>query len=133
VAAGEQVLVGQRERVGRVAQQARPAVGDRREVAVERAAQLRDRGRQRVLEVAVAAVPEAVAGHVDGGAEAAAVEEVGEVRALSLVQQRLADREPARVELVGEVNPGERVDARGEGALGGEGGHAGRAIRGRIS
>ena len=77
-AALEQLGVLEREGVVVTAEQARPVVRDRREVPVERAAQLGDRVRQRVVEVAVAAVAEAIAGHVDGGAEAPAVEQVGQ-------------------------------------------------------
>ena len=77
-AALEQLLVLEREGVAGAAEQRRPLVRDRREVAVERAAQLGDRVRERMLEVAIAAVAEAMAGHVDRRAEAAAVEQVGE-------------------------------------------------------
>jgi hypothetical protein len=94
-----------RERVGGAAQALRPAVGDRREPAVEALAQLADRRRERVVEVAVAAVAEAVAGHVDGGAEAPLVEQGGERGALAGVQQRVGDGEAVGVEAVGESGP----------------------------
>src|SRR5204862_1236769 len=74
-AALEKLLVRGREAWLVAAQALGPGVGDRRQAAVERRAQLRDRLRERVLEVAVAAVAEAVAGHVDRRAEAAAVEQ----------------------------------------------------------
>src|SRR4051794_34494927 len=78
----EQLLVRERERRAVAAQQRRPVVRDRREVAVEALAQLGDRRGQRMVEVAIAPVAEAMAGHVDRRAEAAAVELRGEVVAL---------------------------------------------------
>ena len=95
--------------------------------------ELGDRLGQRAVEVAVAAVAEAVAGHVDGGAEAAAVEEAGELGALRRVEEGLGHREAAGVEVVSEVVPWQRVDARGERALGDDGGHIGEAIGRTIS
>ena len=87
------------------------SVRDRREVAVERARAARRSLRQRVVEVAVAAVAEAVARHVDRRAEAPAVEQVGERLAFGAVRSGARDRESARVELLAQVVPGERVDA----------------------
>jgi hypothetical protein len=52
-------------------------------VPIEGLSQGADRVRERVIEVAVAAVAEAMASHVDRGAEAAGVEERREVRALA--------------------------------------------------
>jgi hypothetical protein len=91
-------------------QSRRPVVGDRGEVAVEGRAQLADRVRQRVVEVAVAAVAEAVAAHVDRRAEAPAVEEIGQLRGLTSVQERLGDRMALVVELLAQSFPVERVD-----------------------
>ncbi|HEY2869349.1 MAG TPA: hypothetical protein VGJ11_07560 [Gaiellales bacterium] len=68
--------------VGRVAQLPRPAVGGLGQRRVERAAGGGDGIRQRVVEVAVRALAEAVAAHLDGRAEAAVIEASGELRAL---------------------------------------------------
>ena len=108
-AALEQLLVLGRKGVGGAAQPLRPAVGDRRQVAVEARAQRRDRLGERVVEVAVAAVAEAVACHVEGGAESAVVEQRGEVVALGGVEQRLGDRKPVTVEAFVEGGPVEGV------------------------
>ena len=89
---------------------------DRRQPAVERPAQVGDGVGERMVEVAVAAVAEAVAGHLDRRAEAAAVEQVRELLRLAVVEQRLGEREAAGVELVAEVVPREVVDAVLEGA-----------------
>jgi hypothetical protein len=62
-----------------------------------------------VVEVAVAAVAEAVAGHVDGGAEAAAVEQRGERLALGGVEQAVGDGEAVAVEALAEIVPVQRV------------------------
>ena len=70
-----------------------------------------------MVEVAVAAVAEPVAGHVDRRAEAAAVEQVRELVRLAVVEQRLGEREAAGVELVAEVVPVEIVDAVLEGGV----------------
>jgi hypothetical protein len=108
-AAGQQRLV--RGRVALLlAQPLGPLVGDRREAAVEAVAQLGDRPRQRVVEVAVAAVAEAVTGHLDGRPEPAVVEEAGEPGALGLAEQPLGDGEAAAVELGGQLAPVERLD-----------------------
>jgi hypothetical protein len=64
-----------------------------------------------MVEVAVAAVAEAVAGHVDRRPEAPALEQGGQVAALGRAQQRLGHGEAAGVELLLEVVPGQRVDA----------------------
>ena len=77
-------------------------------------------------EVAVAAVAEAVAGHVDRGAEAAPVEEVRQRLALGRAEERLGDREPALLELLAQVLPGERVDAVADVGRGAGRGHRGR-------
>src|SRR6202042_3657036 len=74
-AALQQRLVREREG-GRVSAQAfAPAVGHRRQVGVERGAQLGDELGQGVVEVAVAAVAEAVARHLDGRAKAPTVKQ----------------------------------------------------------
>ena len=62
-----------------------------------------------MVEVAVAAVAEAVAGHVDGGAEAPVVEQRGERGALAGVEQRVGDGEAVGVEVVAESRPVEGV------------------------
>src|SRR4051794_21299796 len=109
----EQRLVVERERIVGPAQTRRPRVGDRRELPVEGAPQRADRLRQRMVEVAVAAVAEAIAGHVDRRAEAAAVEQLGELGALAGTQDRLGDREALSVELLPQGAPLESVDAVG--------------------
>ena len=81
------------------AQPLRPVVGDRREVRVDPYPQLRDRVRQRVVEVAVATVAEAMARHVDRAAEATTVEQCVERVALIGVEQRRRDRVACVVEL----------------------------------
>lgn len=63
-----------------------------------------------MVEVAVAAVAEAVAGHVDRRAKLAAFEQVGQLTALVGVQQGFADREPPAVESGAQLVPGQRVD-----------------------
>jgi len=103
--------LGVRERERRAADPLRPGVGHGREVGVERAAQPFDGVGQRVLEVPVAPVPEAVAGHVDRRAEAPAVEQFGERRGLGVGEQRRGHGEAALVELRGQVVPVEGVDA----------------------
>src|SRR6185503_18311706 len=85
-AALDQLVMAERE--GVAADPLGPGVGDRREAPVERAAQRFDRVRQRALEIAVAPVAEAVAGHVDRRAEVAAVEEAGEFGGLGVGEQR---------------------------------------------
>jgi hypothetical protein len=64
-----------------------------------------------MVEVPVAAVAEAVAGHVDRRTELPSVEEAGELLALALGQKRAGDGEAAFVQLAGEVVPRLRVDA----------------------
>jgi len=67
-----------------------------------------------VVEIAVAPVAEAVARHVDRRAKAAAVEEIGELRALGGLEHRSGYREAAGVELGAQVVPVERADALGK-------------------
>jgi hypothetical protein len=65
-----------------------------------------------VVEVAVAAVAEAVAGHVDGRAEAPVVEQRGERGALAGVEQRVGDGEAVasrRSESVGQSRASARA------------------------
>src|SRR5205807_368251 len=57
----------------RLPQASRPRPGDRQEMRPERGPQLRDQLRQRLVEVAVLALSEPVAGHLDGRAKAAIV------------------------------------------------------------
>ena len=64
-----------------------------------------------MVEVAVAALAEAVAGHVDRAAEAPAVEQVGQVLGLARVEQRRGDRVAVVVEALVQLGPVERVDA----------------------
>jgi hypothetical protein len=79
-------------------------------VAVEGAAQLGDGVGQRVVEVAVAAVAEAMAGHVDRRAEAPAFEQVGQLVRLVAIQQRRGDGVGLVVELLAQRVPVERID-----------------------
>ena len=85
-----------------------------------------------MLEVAVAAVAEAVAGHVDRRAEAPAVEQLGEPGGLGGGQQRRGDGEPAVVELGGQVVPVEGVDARLDSHVGVTRAHAGGVSSGNL-
>jgi len=105
------------ERIGGAvaAEQGRPVIRNGREVPVERSAQLGDRVRQRVVEVAIAAVAEAMAGHVDRRAEAPAVEQIRQRRAFTVAQERVADGEAALAELAAQILPVQRVDAPGGG------------------
>ena len=89
---------------------------------VERGPQRADDRRQRVVEVAIPALAEAVTGHVDRGAEAAVLEQLGELVALVGGQHRGGRREAALVELPGQLVPVEGVDAVGDRCEGG--GHA---------
>lgn len=85
-------------------------LGDPRQVRVERAAQCRDRVRQWMVEIPVASVSEAVAGHLDRRAEVlVVVEQVGELAALALAQQRRRDHVPVGVKLGRQIGPVEVV------------------------
>jgi hypothetical protein len=77
-----------------------------------------------VIEVAVAAVAEAVARHVDRRAKAPTVEEACEALAFSGGQQRVGDRKAAVVELRPQAGPVQHVDAWGDGYLDARIGHA---------
>jgi hypothetical protein len=81
---------------------------------IERGAQLGDLRRQRVVEVAVAPVAEAVARHVDRRAKAAAVEQVGQGGALAGLEQSGGDGEAALVQLALKLGPVEGLDAVGQ-------------------
>jgi hypothetical protein len=67
-----------------------------------------------MVEVAVAAVAEAVAGHVDRRAEAVAVEQRGEEAALLRGEHGRREGEAALVERSDERGPVEGVDAGGQ-------------------
>jgi hypothetical protein len=70
-----------------------------------------DQRRQRVGEVTVAAIPEAMARHVDRRAKPGSVEQVGKLPALLSVQDLLGDSESALVELVTEALPVQGVNS----------------------
>jgi hypothetical protein len=76
-----------------------------------------------MVEVAVAAVAEAMPRHVDRGAEAARVEQRGQLARLALAQQPRRDREAARVELLAQLVSREAVGALPERGIGCSGGH----------
>jgi hypothetical protein len=99
-------------------------------VLVEGAARPGDERRQRVREVAVAAVAEAVPGHVDRRPEGVAVEQRRELPALVRVEHRVGDGEALRVEAGLKCRPVERVDAPGDGGLLRGDGHARRTPAG---
>jgi hypothetical protein len=105
--------VARGERRGVAREPRGPAVRDRRQPLVERDARCLDQIGQRACEVAVAAVTEAVAGHLDRRAEAILVEQPGELAALVLVEHGLGDREAPVVELAFQVVPVECCDSSG--------------------
>src|SRR4030088_2298663 len=81
-AALQQRLVRRGERRVLAGEQVGPPVGDRGPLLLERGPRALEELRQRMPEVAIAAVTEAMAGHIDRRAEPVTVEQVGELDAL---------------------------------------------------
>jgi len=108
----EQLFVLEREARVVSPQQPRPVVGDRREVAIERAAQRSNRLRQRMVEVSIAPVTEPVARHVDRRAKATAVEQVRQRLAFAGVEHRRRDGVAHIVKRGPQLRPCKRVHAR---------------------
>src|SRR6266702_3323921 len=100
-----------------------PAVGGLGEWWVESRPQPRDLVRQRVGEILVLALAEAVAGHHYRAAKPARLIQPGELRALLGRQDGRCLREPLGVECVLELGPGQRRDTLLERPRGGGLGH----------
>jgi len=80
---------------------------------IERSAGALDQLGQRMREVAVAPLAEAMPRHVDARAKPLAVELAGELATLLAAEHPLGDRETAVVQLPGQVLPVKPVDALG--------------------
>ena len=94
-------------------------------MAVERAAQGGDGLRQRVVEVAVAALTEAVARHLDRRPKPPAVEQIGQLRALGGGEDLVGYREATGVELGADLLPVEGIHSLAQRRLGGSNGRHG--------
>ncbi len=101
--------------LGGLAEAAGPLVGEPRERRVERVARLLDRIGQRRVEVLVLALAEAVAAHVDRGAEVAVGVRGGELLALAGAVDRRGLDVALLVEGGGQRGPVELRDAVGDG------------------
>src|ERR1700761_2377127 len=89
-----------------------PAIGDRREMRVDRAPRAFERFGQRIREVLVLAAPEAVALHHDAAAkDAVAIVQRGQRLAFVARKERGRRGAAVAVELRFEIGPVERVDA----------------------
>ncbi|MNR08176.1 hypothetical protein D3C85_1243210 [compost metagenome] len=83
-----------------------PAVGDRRQTGIQRAAQVLQQVGQRVAEILVLAAAKAMPGHHDTAAVAAVGHVgVGQIRALAGGQQAREDGAAVRVQRGGRVGP----------------------------
>src|SRR5690349_19188236 len=103
--AREQLFVRAGERLLGPAQPRGPAVRDRRQLRIKGVAQSGDEVGQRICEVTIATLTEAMPRHVDRRTKDTRIEQLDERAALGGAQEGSADCEAALVELSAQLDP----------------------------